>query len=97
MPKVSVGELVYLDRLQLIILSTDSNAEKYDKLLPGVYGPFRVFKITEHTLTVDEISIPNTISISRGTLVTRSINPPRCFKASETSSEDETTCHEIDS
>lgn len=97
MPKFSVGQMVCVDRPPLDTLYTESNAEKLNKLLPRADGHLQILQVTEHTLTVDENGVPNTISSDRATPVIRSITQPRHFKVSRASSKDETTLHERDS
>lgn len=93
----SFGGLVYVGRTPLVSLPINSNPDKYHKLLSWVYGLFRNFQVTEHTLTVDVNSNPNTISAERETPVTRSINHLRYNNASKTFLEDKTTLRETHS
>lgn len=96
MPKFSIGQLIFVDRSSPVLLSTDSNTDKDNKLLTGAYGPSQILRVTEHILKVDENNIRNTISIDRATPVTISIIHPCQLKVPNTSLEDRTTIREKD-
>lgn len=88
---------MYVDRPPHVTLPTDSYADEYSKLLPRAFDPFRILQVTEHSLTVDENGMPNSISIDQATLAERSTNHPRGSKSSKISSENETTLSESNS
>lgn len=60
-------------------------------------GPFGISQVTDHSLTLHEIGILNTISIDQAAHLTRAINNQFRFKASKTSLEDEMTVRETES
>lgn len=91
MPKSHIGKMVYVDRPSLLTLTTDINAEKWNKLLPGAYGPFQILQVTEPLLTGDENSSENIISTDRETLVAATIEHSPGFKASINSSKEKPT------
>lgn len=74
--------------------STESNAGRYNKLLPRAYGPLRILQVTELILTVEENVIPSATSIDRVTPVKRSISHLGRFKESRTFLEEKTTLFE---
>lgn len=86
-----------MNSLPLATLSTDSDAEKYNKLVFRAYKPFQMLQVTKLTLMVNENGISNTILTDRATPVNMSINHPRHCKASKTSSENITTLFAMDS
>lgn len=69
LPQFCIEKLVYVDRLPLVTLSTDSNAEKYNKLVLRACVPFQILQVTKYTLTVNENFIPDTILVDQATLV----------------------------
>lgn len=97
MPEFLTVSLIYADRPPLVILPTESNADKYSKLLPRAKGHFRIFQVTEHNPTVDKNGISIIFSIRRITPVTLSINHPCLQNGLKPLSEHETTIHEKNS
>lgn len=84
MPKYLFSKYVHLDHLPIVIISTDSNADKYNELLSRACGPFWILHTIEQTPTVDEICIPYTISLDRVTPVPDMNKQPRSIKAWKT-------------
>lgn len=68
-PRFSFRQFVYENCLQMVLLSTNINAEKYSKLLRRAYGSLRVSTATKHTLTLDESGISNTILADQASVV----------------------------
>lgn len=83
-----------MDRLALVTLPIDRNANKYSERSLTAYGFFQILKVIEHSLAVDEEGITNTISIDLVTLVGGSIRHSRRLEPTKIFLEDETTFHE---
>lgn len=58
MPKFLIGQFLYVDHPSLITLNTASNSENYKKTLLRAHGLFRIQRITEPTIAVDDNGVP---------------------------------------
>lgn len=89
MSKFPITQLVYIDRLPLVTLSTDRKADKYNKLLFWTHLSLKVLYITEQNLTVDGNSTPNFICNDRTSPVVWKVKPLHRINESNLSYEDQ--------
>lgn len=66
MSRLRIDKLIYIDRLQLVVLSTSSKVDSYNVFISQPYDTFRLLYVVELNLTVNAGSTPkNTFSLTQ--------------------------------